>query len=161
MRVGRTHARTLGNDEDGPVALRWSAILADVISCAEHATAKCQLPCCECFIFFKIIFFIFLFYSLLPRLSSVECALRSERERESLVSSFLSLLTLRTRIVDDSRVQTFAFRLRNEARHPLFGTCKMAEFNGKAPIRAIRCSDYDTERGGPLILITLISPPLL
>lgn len=114
-------------------------------------------------LFFFKLFFLFSYFTLFSLVylpSSAPSAAR-ERERESLVSSFLSFLTLRTRIVDDSRVQTFAFRLRNEARHPLPGTCKMAEFNGKAPIRAIRCSDYDTGRGGPLILITLISPPLL
>lgn len=141
------------------VAPRWSAILADVISCAEHATAKCRLPCCDSALpfFFGGFFSLFLFYSLLPHLSSVECALRSER-----VGLFFSLFPRRTRIVDDSRVQTFAFRLRNEARHPLPGTRKMAEFNGKAPIRAIRCSDYGMKReAGPLILITLISLPLL
>lgn len=69
--------------------------------------------------------------------------------RSSLLAAYASSTARR-------RVQTFAFRLRNEARHPTRDTCKMAEFNRKALFagRSRRGS-----RGGPPILIALISIP--
>lgn len=160
VRVGRTHARTLGNDEDGPSRRvgRPSWLMSSRAPSTQPRNANFLVA--SGLLLFK--FFLFSYFTLFSLLYFPSSAPSAERERErELVSSFLSFLTLRTRIVDDSRVQTFAFRLRNEARHPLPGTCKMAEFNGKASIRAIRCWDFGTERGGPLILITLISLPLL
>lgn len=133
-------------------APRRSAILADVISRAEHATAKCRLPRCD-----STLLFITPFPDSLPRLSSVRCplpSLSSTAERRSLFSLFF----LFPRRVRTACVQTFAFRLRNEARHPTLDTCKMAEFNRKALFAA---RSWRGGRGGPPILITLISIPFL
>lgn len=85
--------------------------------------------------------------ALLPSLSSTA-------ERRSLFSLFF-LFPRRART---ACVQTFAFRLRNEARHPTLDTCKMAEFNRKALFAA---RSWRGGRGGPPILITLISIPFL
>lgn len=92
-------------------APRRSAILADVISRAEHATAKCRLPCCD-----STLLFITPFPDSLSRLSDGPSLpfVKPISPFPSFSSFHITPCTHRRR----RRVQTFAFQLRNEARHP-------------------------------------------
>lgn len=145
-RACRTYACTLGYDEDGPSrrAGRPSWLMSSRAPSTQPRNADFLVAIvCFTFLFYFFIYFYFfllLFYSLLPHLSSVECA--SSAASRSLFFPFSSPYTHRRRqSCADVRVSVTKRSETPSTR----GTCKMAEFNGKAPIRAIRRSDYGYE----------------
>lgn len=136
-RACRTYACTLGNDEDGPSrhAGRPSWLMSSRAPSTQPRNADflVAIVCFTFLFYFFLYFFLLLFYSLLPHLSSVECA--SSAASRSLSSPYTHR---RRQSCADVRVSVTKRSETPSTR----GTCKMAEFNGKAPIRAIRRSDY-------------------
>lgn len=130
VRVGRTHALSATMKKDRRPAqvghFSWRHL-------ARRARNR-EMP--TSLLRYSALFFITLFLSLIYPPPSV----RPPPRVDLFFFPLFPLSTHRVRIVDGVVCRRFAFRLRNEAKHPTRDTCKMAEFNGKAPSCAIRRS---------------------
>jgi len=135
-RACRAYACTLGNDEEGP-----SPRASRPFSLTSSRTPSTQ-PRNADFLVAIAPYFLLLSFSALSlslSLSSIlrECALFTACARANLFFLFPHTVYASS---TTSCADGFAFRLRNEAKHPTRDTCKMAEFNGKVPSCAIRRS---------------------